>query len=56
MNNIIDKMYQYAKWLEENVLRYEGKKNLNQRFELTSEDLQQINRELNEPNTRELES
>lgn len=52
MNNIINKMYQYAKWLEENILKYEIEKNLN----LTNEDLEQINRELNESNTRELES
>lgn len=52
MNNIISKMYQYAKWLEENILKYEIEKNLN----LTNEDLEQINRELNESDTRELES
>lgn len=56
MNNILDKMYQYARWLEKNVLSYETEKNLNQMVELTSEDLEQINRELNEPNTHELES
>ena len=52
MNNIINKMYQYAKWLEENILKYEIEKNLN----LTNEDLEQINLELNKSNTRELES
>ncbi len=56
MNNILDKMYQYARWLEKNVLSYETEKNLNQIVKLTDEDLEQINQELNEPNTHELES
>lgn len=49
-------MYQYARWLEKNVLSYETEKSLNQIVKLTDEDLEQINQELNEPNTHELES